>query len=122
MFDRIEADAAASGSELADLAAPLLAALSGLREATDYLLAASDPNEVLAGATPYLEMFGLVIGGWVHLQSAVAAQNGLKNGSDDFLSGRLGLARFYNNQILPHALGLLASVTAPNAQLDGAFL
>ncbi|CAN5234657.1 acyl-CoA dehydrogenase [soil metagenome] len=122
LFDRIQADAAASGNELTDLAAPLLAALSALREATDYLLAASDPNEVLAGATPYLEMFGLVIGGWVHLQSAIAAQAGLRNGADDFLTGRLGLARFYNNQILPHALGLLASVTAPNAQLDGAFL
>ncbi|MCA1736543.1 MAG: acyl-CoA dehydrogenase [Actinobacteria bacterium] len=122
LFDRIEADAVAAGEELAEIGAPLLATLSGLREATEHLLAAADPNESLAGATPYLEMFGLIIGGWVHLQSAVAAQAGLKNGDDAFLSGRLGLARFYNTQILPRALGLLSSVTAPSSQLDGAFL
>lgn len=121
LFDRIETEAVAAGETLADISAPLLAALSGLREATDHLLAANDPNESLAGATPYLEMFGLVIGGWVHLQSAVAAQTALKNGDDAFLSGRVGLARFYNTQILPQALGLLSSVTAPSMQLDGAF-
>ncbi len=122
LFDRIEADAVAAGEELAEIGAPLLATLSGLREATEHLLAAADPNESLAGATPYLEMFGLVIGGWVHLQSAVAAQTTLKNGDDAFLSGRVGLARFYNTQILPQALGLLSAVTAPSTQLDGAFL
>ncbi|MDQ3501579.1 MAG: acyl-CoA dehydrogenase, partial [Actinomycetota bacterium] len=122
LFDRIETEAVAAGETLADISAPLLAALSGLREATDHLLAANDPNESLAGATPYLEMFGLVIGGWVHLQSAVAAQTTLKNGDDAFLSGRVGLARFYNTQILPQALGLLSAVTAPSTQLDGAFL
>jgi len=122
LFDRIEADAVAAGEELAEIGAPLLTAVSGLREATDHILAASDPNESLAGATPYLEMFGLVIGGWVHLQSAVAAQTTLKNGDDAFLSGRVGLARFYNTQILPQALGLLSAVTAPSTQLDGAFL
>jgi len=122
LFDRIETEAVAAGETLADISAPLLAALSGLREATDHLLAANDPNESLAGATPYLEMFGLVIGGWVHLQSAVAAQTALKNGDDAFLSGRVGLARFYNTQILPQALGLLSAVTAPSTQLDGAFL
>jgi len=122
LFDRIETEAVAAGETLADISAPLLAALSGLREATDHLLAANDPNESLAGATPYLEMFGMVIGGWVHLQSAVAAQTALKNGDDAFLSGRVGLARFYNTQILPQALGLLSAVTAPSTQLDGAFL
>jgi hypothetical protein len=122
LFDQIEADALAVNEELADVAAPLIAALSGLREATDYLLAASDPNDVLASASPYLRMFGLVIGGWIHLQSAVASLAGLRNGEDPFLSGRLGLARFYNTQILPEALGLLSSVTASSAQLDGNYL
>ncbi len=121
-FELIESHVAEAPEELADVAAPLLAALSSLRTATDHLLAAENPNELLAGATPYLKMFGLMIGGWVHLQSAVAANASLKSKSDHFLEGRLGLARFYNSQILPQANGLLLAVTATSTQLDPAFL
>ena len=121
-FELVESHVAEAPEELADVAAPLLAALSSLRTATDHLLAAENPNELLAGATPYLKMFGLMIGGWVHLQSAVAANAGLKSKSDHFLEGRLGLARFYNSQILPQANGLLLAVTAASTQLDPAFL
>ena len=122
LLETILDEAATAPSELEPVSAPLVAALSGLREATEHLLAAEDPNRILAGASPYLRMFGLVIGGWVHLRSAIAARAGLEHGVDAFLSGRLGLAGFYNQQLLPQALGLLGAVTASSDQLDGAFL
>jgi hypothetical protein len=90
-----------------------------VRQATQHLLAVSDPNDALAGAAPYLKMLGLLLGGWVHTKSAIAAA---ARPDDEFMRGRLGLARFYNTQILPMAKALLPAVTAPQAQLAESFL
>jgi 3-(methylthio)propanoyl-CoA dehydrogenase len=119
LLDDIQKTASDSGSELSDIGAPLLEALTAVRQATQHLLAVSDPNDALAGATPYLKMLGLLLGGWVHTRSATAAA---ENPNDDFMRGRLGLARFYNTQILPMAKALLPAVTAPQAQLAESFL
>jgi hypothetical protein len=97
----------------------LLEALTAARQATQHLLAVGDPNDALAGATPYLEMLGLLLGGWVHTLSALSAS---QKPEDDFMRGRLGLARFYNTQILPKAAALLPAVTAPQTQLAESFL
>jgi hypothetical protein len=92
-----------------------------LTEATDHLLSSlpTDPTRVLAGATPYLRMFGTVLGGWFHLRSAIAAEEMKAEGRGDnaFLEGRIGLARFYCRQLLPQANGLLPSVLAPGTDL-----
>jgi hypothetical protein len=119
LLDEIQKTASDSGSELSDIGAPLLEALTAVRQATQHLLTVSDPNDALAGATPYLKMLGLLLGGWVHTRSATAAA---ENPNDDFMRGRLGLARFYNTQILPMAKALLPAVTAPQAQLAESFL
>jgi alkylation response protein AidB-like acyl-CoA dehydrogenase len=121
LFDRISATVAAAPSELSDLAAALEKGLESLRTATDHMLTSLplDPNQVLAGATPYLRMFGTVLGGWFHLRSAVAAFALLASGEGDarFLDGRIGTARFYCRQLLPQATGLLPAVLAPEADL-----
>ncbi len=79
-----------------------------LREATRWLLEARDkPNEVLAGATPYCTMFGIVAGG-VQLARAAA----LSDHPD-----KRAVARFYLEQILPTAAGILPSVRAGSADL-----
>jgi alkylation response protein AidB-like acyl-CoA dehydrogenase len=103
----------------ADIGDPLLEAVSAVRRATEHLLSVSDPNDALAGATPYLEMMGLLLGGWVHAQSALAAAEA---GDQSFMKGRLGLARFYNTQILPRAAALLPAVTASQSQLAASYL
>ena len=84
------------GPELAD-------AVAALREATDWLLAngLADPVDALAGATPYLRMFGIVVGGWLLIRSAPA-------GDED----KRAVARFYAEQLLPGARALLPAVTA----------
>jgi hypothetical protein len=99
------------------MAAPLSEAAAALRQATRGLLDSlgRDPNTALAGATPYLRMFGTVLGGWFHLRSAIAATALLAKGEGDkaFLGSRVGLARFYCRQLLPSASALLDAVLAP---------
>jgi hypothetical protein len=83
------------------------AAVAALREATTWILTngATEPNDALAAATPYLRMFGIVAGGWVMARQAIAAR---KLGLDE----KLTTARFYLTELLPQATGLLAAVTA----------
>jgi len=90
-----------------DLSAGYRDAVAAVREATTWLLTngASDPNDALAGATPYLRMFGIVAGGWVMARQLRAAQDA----GDE---RRATSARFYLTQLLPQARGLLAAVTA----------
>jgi alkylation response protein AidB-like acyl-CoA dehydrogenase len=84
-----------------------------LREATEWLASAADINDRLAGASPYLRMFGIVAGGYYLAMSALVANRLLNNGSagDRFLEAKVTTARFYAEQILPQAAGLLPSVT-----------
>ncbi len=119
-------EAVAAGAELAEIGEQLVAAIATWREATEWLIAngAGDPNHALAGATPYLRMSGIVIGGWLLTRSALAAA-GLRDGDgrgfgDDFLAQKLVTARFYATQLLPQAAGLAPAVTAGNADLAAA--
>lgn len=87
-------------------------ALSSLEEATDWLLAQDDPNDMLAGAAPYLRMFGTVAGGYYLARLALGALDGVGNGSDPWLGAKIDTAAFYVNQIMPQASSLLPAVTA----------
>jgi hypothetical protein len=102
--------------ELSPLRAPLADAVAALREATDWLLAngLEQPVDALAGATPYLRLFGIVTGGWLLARSAVAACELLASGDGDpaFLADKVTTARFYATQLLPAARGLVPAVTA----------
>jgi 3-(methylsulfanyl)propanoyl-CoA dehydrogenase len=77
-----------------------------LREATEWILA-HDPLDALAAATPYLRMFGLTVGGWIMARQEAVA--------DD--PARVASARFFRDQLLPQAAGLLPAVTAGAAEL-----
>jgi hypothetical protein len=89
-------------------------AIGALDEAGRSLLARMDENpaDALAGATPYLEMFGITAGGWLMGVSALVARRLLASGDDPFLEAKLATARFYADHVLPQARGLLASTTA----------
>jgi 3-(methylthio)propanoyl-CoA dehydrogenase len=111
-------EAVAAGEELAVIGEQLSAATATLREATEWLLAngATDLDHVLAGATPYLRMAGIVTGGWLLTKAALAATEMLaadRDGfSDEFLRQKVVTARFYATQLLPQAAGLAPAVTA----------
>ncbi|MGH8928441.1 MAG: acyl-CoA dehydrogenase [Acidimicrobiia bacterium] len=121
LIDQMAATVATAPAGLADLADALGLAVESLRNATAHLLSSleTDPNQALAGATPYLRMFGTTLGGWFHLRSAAAATGLIESGEGDtpFLQGRIGLARFYCRQLLPLATALLPAVVAPETDL-----
>ena len=73
----------------------------------------------LAGATPYLRMFGTTVGGWLLAKSALRAQELLdeSTGKEDFLQAKIETARFFRQQLLPQLNGLLASTTSGSNSL-----
>ncbi|HEX6419982.1 MAG TPA: acyl-CoA dehydrogenase, partial [Acidimicrobiales bacterium] len=117
---------AADGGDLAAIGKRLADAHGSLGQATDWLLAngLADPLNALAGAAPYLRMCGIVTGGWLLARSAQAAQRLLDAGEGDaaFLRQKLVTARFYAEQLLPQAGGLVPAVTAGPGDLLAAEL
>jgi len=116
---------AAAGPELAGIQPALADGVSVLREATGWILSRgqAEPNDALAGATPYLRLFGQVVGGWLMARSALAAFRLLPGAGSDaaFFQEKISTARFYAGQLLPQAAGLLPAVTAgagPLFQID----
>ena len=105
--------------ELAGLAPWLEDALAATKAATLWLAAANDPDDIAAGATPYLRMMGLTIGGWLLAKQAVTAQQLLAAGHGDagFLTAKIATARFYAEQLLPQVGALSGPVTRGAAGL-----
>ena len=116
-------EAKAAGEALGPIGDRLAEAAASLKEATDWLMAngLADPVNALAGATPYLRMCGIVTGGWLLARSALAAQRRLEAGTgSELLEQKVVTARFYCDQLLPQAAGLLAAVTAGPSDLAAA--
>ncbi len=65
-----------------------------------------------AGATPYLKMFGQVLGGYYMGKAAILAHKKHKETNDDFYADKLTLCNFYMEQLLPLASGYASSITA----------
>jgi hypothetical protein len=85
-------------------------------------LSAPEPNDALAGATPYLRQFGVVAGGYYLGRSALVAakllaDTQLADGDYPWLSAKIDTARFYADQILPQAAGSAPAVTVGSGQL-----
>jgi acyl-CoA dehydrogenase len=97
-------------SGLDSIADRMTEALEPLTTATEHLLSRDDPNDALAGATPYARMFGLVACGHYLAQQAVAAS--AIAATDDWAAEKVAVAEFYAGQILPQAAGLLGAVQA----------
>ena len=117
-----EIDAAASraaGAGLSTISTNLHDASGALAAATEWLLAAPDPGDRLAGASPYLRMFGTVAGARYLTDAAVAAVR-LSNGGDPdgYYRAKIATADFFTAQILPGAKALVPAVTAGIASLE----
>ena len=75
----------------------------------------TDPESALAGASPYLRLFGMTLGGACLAKAGLAGQ-ALAAGGERSELGRVGLARFFAEKLLPVASGLaqaIASGAAP---------
>ena len=82
-------------------------ALVAFEDATQYLLVSSNesPNAAASASFNYMMCMGVLVGGWLMIKSAVAAQAKIDAGStDNFYTSKLATAQFYVEQILPRAL------------------
>jgi alkylation response protein AidB-like acyl-CoA dehydrogenase len=82
-------------------------AVESLARATSWMLAHldNDTDQALAGATPYLRLFGVTTGGCLLAQQALAA---LRLGADG--ASRIALARFFAENFSVQAAGLERTV------------
>jgi hypothetical protein len=113
-----ELEAAGPPDEVDPIRESLADAIDALSYATEWLVeqGGEEPLDGLAGASPYLRMFGTVAGGWLLARQAAVAHRLLDSGGDgfepDFLRAKIATARFYAEQHLPQARGMLGAVTA----------
>jgi alkylation response protein AidB-like acyl-CoA dehydrogenase len=80
--------------------------VESLARATQWLLAQKSSDTALAGATPYLRLFGTAAGGCMMAEDALAS---LRDGSAG--ASRVALARFFAENIAVRAQGLEREVT-----------
>jgi acyl-CoA dehydrogenase len=96
-------------------------AISALERASKQLIAAK-PEDALAGATPYLRLFGLTAGAAYLAEIALAAARAKSSGDDNPAhDARIATARFFAENLLPAAIGLelvVASGAGSVAQSD----
>ncbi|GJE38120.1 acyl-CoA dehydrogenase [Methylobacterium persicinum] len=108
------------------MAARLRGGVESLDRATSHQLAAlasNRPEAALAGAAPYLRLFGLTLGGACLARTALAAAAARKAGeTDPAHAGRIALARFYAENLLPASGGLEEAVLAGGSFTEEAAL
>jgi len=108
------AEVAASGEpEFGPTAARLVEAVNALEQASAFLGRAlsADAPSALAGATPYLKLFGLTLGGVCLARAGLAAR------TQPSERGRIGLARFYAEKLTTVAPGLARAIVSGGAAL-----
>jgi acyl-CoA dehydrogenase len=96
---------ASNAPAFGETAARLREAVDSLERATKWLLAQKFSDLALAGATPYLRLFGNAAGGCLLAEQALAA---LRDSADG--AGRTALARFFAENIAVQAGGLERAV------------
>jgi alkylation response protein AidB-like acyl-CoA dehydrogenase len=106
----------AAGEDFASIRSELGEQFDALEKTTVWMLRTglTDPNAVLSGSTPYQRIWGLVSAGWLMARSALA---GRATGDAQTAEGQLVLARFYAEQLLPQASGLVGAATAGSRDL-----
>jgi acyl-CoA dehydrogenase len=97
----------------------LAEASDALEESTRLMLdwLSTDQNSALAGASQYLRLFGLTLGG-VCLAKAGLAAEALAESGDKSELGRVGLARFFTEKLAVAAPGLARAVASGAMPLE----
>jgi alkylation response protein AidB-like acyl-CoA dehydrogenase len=94
-------------------------AADALESATAFLheTLASDSDAALAGATPYLRLFALALGGACLAKAGLAAQSAPRQAGGTPPLGRVALARFFAEKLATAAPGLAQTVLSGGAAL-----
>jgi hypothetical protein len=101
----VAAVAASNSPAFGETPARLNEAIDGLERATQWLLARNSSDAALAGATPYLRMFGHAAGGCMLAEQALAAARESGDGA-----ARIALTRFFAENIVVQSAGLERAV------------
>jgi 3-(methylthio)propanoyl-CoA dehydrogenase len=88
--------------------------VDALANAVEYIVAnySVSPKRVMAGAVPFLKLFGIVAGGWQLARGAMVSADRLaeRKGDLGFYSGKIATARFFAEHVLATAPGLAHTV------------
>jgi hypothetical protein len=111
MREIVAALAAADGADFAAMHSALQDGVEQLARTVEWAVATypAQPAVALAGAVPLLKLFGTVAGGWQMGRAALAARAALERGENadrDFLTAKIGTARFYADHLLSQGHGL----------------
>ena len=102
-------------ADLEGIGRPLEDAVQDMQAATEWLIenGGASSDDGLAGATPYLRMFGTTVGGWLLAKSALQAKKQIDEGNDSaFLHAKIETATFFAEQLLPQVSGLLPAAVS----------
>ena len=102
-------------ADLEGIGRPLEGAVQDMQAATEWLIenGGASTDDGLAGATPYLRMFGTTVGGWLLAKSALQAKKQIDEGNDSaFLHAKIETATFFAKQLLPQVSGLLPAAVS----------
>jgi alkylation response protein AidB-like acyl-CoA dehydrogenase len=109
--------------DLARFRDQLAAQIQGVADTSTWLgerLIEGDIQSALAGATPYLRQLGTVLGGWLMARAALVVLSGPPEFDPEFLADKMVTARFYGEQLLPTAGGLVPAVEGGAGLLESA--
>ena len=106
LMDEVEASAEAARDTFPRMAEAVWQACESLRETTEWMIA-QNHRVRFSGAVPYLRAFARVLGGHVHLLSALNDKGG----------PREKLARFYITRLLPEHASLLSQAQAGDVDI-----
>lgn len=97
---------------LAQIGCALDDSLTEFEAALRYLVECRNPKRAAVGAVPFLELFGIVAGGWQLGVAALAARRRLSEGSGDaaFLEAKIATARVYAAHVLPRVSSLRTAI------------
>ncbi len=100
-------------------------AVDSLERTTEWMLKTMGPSpaDAMAGATPYLRLFGLAAGGCYLAEAALAAREAMQGGDTDPAHGvRIRDCRFFAENSASIALGIEHAVVDGAAAVNGAYV
>ena len=116
MKETVETCRQSNSPVLVDVAERLANAIVVLEDTTEWLMAQKGSMDVLAGATPYLRLFGLVAGCHYLARGAHAVTQ--DDIDPNFARRKTASTQFYAHNLLSAVSGLADSVKAGNAMLE----
>ena len=109
-----------AGDVLSSMSEKLKVEVDKLSEVTLWLGSKMLEGELVdasAGASPYIKMFGQVLGGYYMGKAALLATKKYEETGDEYYTEKITLSKFYIEQLLPLASGYASAVTAGKEDL-----